>query len=100
MKMLPLLLILMSCGKKVQGSNTFPATCSFTPAFGTCQIINNSPKAVRCNFNSRARTLHNFIIWAHQDVYLYQGMYAWNYARAFNPWGDPIVEMSGEATCD
>lgn len=92
------ILLLVGCGK-IKSQTISNPVCSFNPAFGQCQITNSLTKPISCKFTSSAKTLHGFPIVAYQWVYLYQGMSAWNYAKAFNPVFDPIVEMTGSADC-
>lgn len=98
MRTILLLLFLISCGKK---ENTFPlvASCRWAPHYGECRLLNSTNKKISCDYNSVATTVSGFQIKYSQKVFLYEGMSAWNWARAINPWVDPIVTMYGVAKC-
>lgn len=98
MKYFVLLFLLIGCGKNAVAVNG-DVKCTFSPAYGECVLTNNTNHNLTCRFDSDARTLHGFPMFVRRTVFLYPRMSEWNYARAFNPWFDPIVSMTSSFDC-
>ena len=89
----------VSCGKKNIENKRLNPRCIFNARYGECSIYNETSRRMICQFDSEAITAHGFPIITKNRVYLYQGMYAWSYAVAFNPTFDPIISMNAIADC-
>lgn len=92
------LIVMTSCGKSEAQNNMIPV-CTFGPVYGECKVTNNLDHGAKCELHSKAITAHGAFIVSHQYQFLYPGMSLWSWARAFDPWNDPIVKMDGTALC-
>lgn len=99
MKKLLLALLLVSTSAFAEPVFLFP-TCNYYPEYGECRLWNTSGKEVTCNFNMTSSTRMGSSINGYQYVVLYQGMIAYQYARANNPRLDPIVYLNANAFCN
>lgn len=76
------------------------AQCHFSPAYGECQVVNNTNRPIACHLNIFGQTAMGYTFSGFENAFLYPGQYAYAYVYANNPSFDPLVIVRGNANCD
>ena len=75
------------------------AQCRFNRAEGECSVFNQWPQPMYCSLQAKGQVASG--VWANvwENVTVYPGSYAYVYVNANNPSFDPLVYVTGFASC-
>lgn len=74
--------------------------CNFSPSYGECSVTNNTQSVISCRLKIFGKTSMGYTYTGFEFATLYPGQFANIYVYANNPAIDPIVLVTGSATCN
>jgi len=75
------------------------ANCQFNRSVGQCSVYNSWGVPVYCTLRAQGQVASGAYGYAYENVTVYPGSYAYVYVYANNPVIDPLVFVTGNATC-
>ncbi len=75
------------------------ANCQFNRSVGQCSVYNNWGVPVFCTLRAQGQVASGAYGYAYEQATIYPGSYAYVYVYANNPMIDPLVFVTGNASC-
>lgn len=75
------------------------ANCNFNAANGRCQVNNYAGQPIFCSLTAAGTLASGISAYGYNNAWIFPGQSAWVFVQASNPYQNPLIAVSGSATC-